>query len=265
MEIRYRALSHDGGAELEEQAARSTFWELPPATRPTDPEFDKQMWIQSVLYRWGICGYTAYVSTGDVGSVERPAATVFFAPGGYFPGVGALPSGPVSSDAVLVSTVFVDQPYMGLYLEHSLIETVMTEAERRGVKAVEAFGRNDADAAPGGIDGPDGPTGPGAYTPEGYRGWEERPPVTSPTWRVLRCFQRTSSSRRGSPSSAGTRGSRGTAGRSSRGRRCSARRRRTPTPCSTMSGHCRRCSAGRGGDTGRRRYRRSSSSSSLKV
>jgi len=175
VEIRYRALSHDGGAELEEQAARSTFWELPPATRPTDPEFDKQMWIQSVLYRWGICGYTAYVSTGDVGSVERPAATVFFAPGGYFPGVGALPSGPVSSDAVLVSTVFVDQPYMGLYLEHSLIETVMTEAERRGVKAVEAFGRNDADAAPGGIDGPDGPTGPGAYTPEGYRGWEERP------------------------------------------------------------------------------------------
>lgn len=169
MEIRYSALSHDGGAELEEQAARSTFWELPPGTRPDDPEFDKQMWIQSVLYRWGICGYTAYVGTGDAGSIERPAATVFFAPGSFFPGAAALPSGPVSSDAVLVSTVFVDQPYMGLYLEHSLIDTVITEAERRGVKAVEAFGRNDADLAP------DGSTGRPAYAPEGYHGWEERP------------------------------------------------------------------------------------------
>jgi hypothetical protein len=166
LEIRYSALSHDGGAGLEQEAARNTFWELPPGTRPADPEFDKQMWMQSVLYGWGICGYTAYVSTGEVGSVERPAATVFFAPGTYFPGAAALPSGPVSSDAVLVSTVFVEQPYMGLYLEHSLIETVITEAERRGVKAVEAFGRNDADSAPG--------TGP-AYAPEGYHGWEERP------------------------------------------------------------------------------------------
>ncbi|WP_394287585.1 hypothetical protein [Corynebacterium variabile] len=163
MDIRYSAVSHDGGAQLEEQASRSIFWELPVGTHPDDPEFDKQMWMQSVLYRWGICGYTAYVATGDAGSVERPAATVFFAPSGYFPGAAALPSGPASSDAVLISTVFVDQPYMGLYLEHSLIETVLTEAERRGVKAVEAFGRNDSGEA---MD---------MYIPEGYHGWEERP------------------------------------------------------------------------------------------
>lgn len=163
MEIRHSALSHDGGSLLEAEASRNTFWELPPGIRPDDSEFDKQMWMQSVLYRWGICGYTAYVGTGDAGSVERPAATVFFAPATYFPGAAALPSGPVSSDAVLISTVFVDQPYMGLYLEHSLIETVLTEAERRGVKAVEAFGRNDSGEAAD------------LYIPEGYHGWEERP------------------------------------------------------------------------------------------
>lgn len=163
MEIRYSALSRDGGSLLEARASRDTFWELPVGTRPEDPEFDKQMWMQSVLYRWGICGYTAYVGTGEAGSVERPAATVFFAPAGYFPGAAAMPSGPASSDAVLVSTVFVDQPYMGLYLEHSLIETVLTEAERRGVKAVEAFGRNDSGEATD------------LYVPEGYHGWEERP------------------------------------------------------------------------------------------
>ncbi|AGP32020.1 hypothetical protein [Corynebacterium terpenotabidum] len=167
MEIRYSALSQDGGAQLEAQASRDVFWELPVGVRPDDAEFDKQMWMQSVLYRWGICGYTAYVGTGEHGSVERPAATVFFAPATYFPGAAAMPSGPASSDAVLVSTVFVDQPYMGLYLEHSLIETVLTEAERRGVKAVEAFGRNDSGEATD------------LYIPEGYHGWEERPDGTA--------------------------------------------------------------------------------------
>lgn len=163
MEIRYSALSHDGDFHVEAQASRSTFWELPAGTHCDDPEFDKQIWVQSVLHRWGICGYTAYVGTGEEGCVERPAATAYFAPATYFPGASAMPSGPVSSDAVLVSTVFVDQPYMGLYLEHSLIETVLTEAERRGVTAVEAFGRNDSGEATD------------LYIPEGYHGWEERP------------------------------------------------------------------------------------------
>lgn len=163
MEIRYSALSREAGVLLEEHASRNTFWELPAGTVPDDPEFDKQMWIQSVLYRWGICGYTAFVGTGDSGSVERPAATAFFAPSAYFPGAAAMPSGPASSDAVLISTVFVDEPYMGLYLEHSLIETVLTEAERRGIRAVEAFGRNDSGEAAD------------MYIPEGYHGWEERP------------------------------------------------------------------------------------------
>jgi hypothetical protein len=163
VEIRYSALRHDGGALVETGAGTDTFWELPPATESADPKFDKQMWIQSVLYRWGICGYTAYVGTGDAGTGERAAATIFFAPPLYFPGAEAMPSGPVSGDAILISNVFVDQPYMGLYLEHSLIDTVVTEAERRGIAAVEVFARNDDD------------TVPGAYIPEGYHGWEERP------------------------------------------------------------------------------------------
>lgn len=163
MEIRYSALRLDGDAQVEADAARDTFWELPPGAESDDAVFDKQMWVQTVMYRWGICGYTAYVGTGDVGSGERAAASVFFAPPSYFPGSLAMPSGPVSGDAILISNVFVDQPYMGLYLEHSLIDTVVTEAERRGIVAVEAFGRNDAD------------TPEGSYFPEGYHGWEERP------------------------------------------------------------------------------------------
>lgn len=161
MEIRYSALQHDGTASVEPVAGSDIFWELAPDVESADAAFDKQMWIQSVLYRWGTCGYTAHVGTGDRGSGERAAATVFFAPPTYFPGSSAMPSGPVSGDAIQISTVFVDQPYMGLYLEHSLIDTVLTEAERRGVAAVEAYGRNDEDGH--------------EYIPEGYHGWEERP------------------------------------------------------------------------------------------
>ncbi|HIW91460.1 MAG TPA: hypothetical protein H9870_07360 [Candidatus Corynebacterium avicola] len=163
MEIRYSALRLDGEAHVEAEAGRDTFWELPPGAESADPKFDKQMWINTVLYRWGICGYTAFVGTGDFGSGERAAASVFFAPPTYFPGAAVMPSGPVSGDAILISNVFVDQPYMGLYLEHSLIDTVVTEAERRGIAAVEVYGRNDAD------------TPVGSYFPEGYHGWETRP------------------------------------------------------------------------------------------
>lgn len=166
MEIRYSALQHDSGDVVAPTAGNDVFWELAPAVSSADPAFDKQMWIHSVLYRWGTCGYTAFVGTGDEGSGERPAATAFFAPPTYFPGSEGMPSGPVSGDAIQISTVFVEQPYMGLYLEHSLIDTILTEAERRGVAAVEVYGRNDADGTPLG------------YIPEGYHGWEERPDHT---------------------------------------------------------------------------------------
>lgn len=163
MEINYSALRTDSSDVVQPEDWRDLFWELLPEMDCHDPVFDKQVWIQSVLYRWGICGYTAFVGTGDHGSGTRPAATVYFAPPAYFPGSAAMPSGAVSGDAIQISTVFVEPAYMGLYLEHSLIDTVLTEAERRGVAAVEVYGRNDADAAPT------------EYIPEGYHGWEDRP------------------------------------------------------------------------------------------
>ena len=52
-----------------------------------------------------------------------------------------MPTAPVSPDAIVLSTVHVSDAYMGLYLEHQLIDTVITETTRRGVKAIEAFAR----------------------------------------------------------------------------------------------------------------------------
>lgn len=146
MEVSIRAITPQSSEDLEPSAAASTFWALPPeygaqSNASNDPAFDKQVWLQNVLLEWGICGYTAFVGTGDVGTHPVPAATVFFAPARYMQGIANLPTGPISPDAILLSTVHVAVPYMGLYLEHQLIDTVLTEAHRRGVKAVEAFAR----------------------------------------------------------------------------------------------------------------------------
>ena len=146
MEVHIKAITPQCSEDLEPSAAASTFWALPPGyenqnSSSKDPVFDKQVWLQNVLLEWGICGYTAFVGTGDAGTRPVPAATVFFAPARYMLGIANLPTAPISPDAILLSTVHVAVPYMGLYLEHQLIDTVLTEAHRRGVKAVEAFAR----------------------------------------------------------------------------------------------------------------------------
>lgn len=200
MDISIRAINHHTASELEHAALSSVFWELPcddtnTPTVSSDPAFDKQIWIQRVLMEWGICGYTAYVGTGDQGARLLPAATIFFAPANYFPGAKALPTQPVSPDAILISNVFVAPPYMGLYLEHQLIDTVITEAKRRGVKAVEAFARLEDDVEDDedlenkeslqdeASEPEDTLSKPSAqsltdedahYSPEAYGGWKER-------------------------------------------------------------------------------------------
>ena len=150
MDVRVRAVTAGTANSIERTAANSVFWELPRNADNSeacceDPAFDKQLWIQRVLMEWGICGYTAFVhGSGDLAS-PTAAATTFFAPPSYLPGSAEMPSGSVSADAVLLSTVYVAPAFNGLYLEHQLIDTVLTETSRRGAKAVEAYGWVGAD------------------------------------------------------------------------------------------------------------------------
>lgn len=155
MRVNIRAVTPSTMHMVEPEAATDMFWQTDKITavvldsesreernlREVDEKFDKQIWIQNTHLKWGICGYTAFVDNGDSGSNPVPAATVFFAPIKYLPGAHKLPTGPVSADAILLTTVHVSDAYMGLYLEHQLIDTVITEATRRGVKAIEAFAR----------------------------------------------------------------------------------------------------------------------------
>lgn len=146
MKIEIAPVNSSAFGQLEKAAGSTTCWELEweDNHRPRqceDGAFDKQLWIQRVLMEWGTCGFTALVSTGESDAKSIPAATVFFAPSGYFPGYAVMPSGPISPDAVVMSHVYVTAAYMGLYLEHQIIEAVVAEARKRGIKAIETFAR----------------------------------------------------------------------------------------------------------------------------
>ena len=146
MKIEIAPINGSAFGHLERAAGSSTCWELEweDNHRPRqceDAAFDKQLWIQRVLMEWGTCGFTALVSTGENNAKPIPAATVFFAPAAYFPGYAVMPSGPISPDAVIMSHVYVTAAYMGLYLEHHIIDAVVTEARKRGIKAIETFAR----------------------------------------------------------------------------------------------------------------------------
>ena len=146
MHVNIQAVTPSTMHLVEPGASVEMFWEtenrndIEQMTRD-DLVFNKQIWMQNTHLTWGICGYTAFVDNGDATANPVPAATVFFAPASYLPGTGKMPTAPVSPDAIVLSTVHVSDAYMGLYLEHQLIDTVITEATRRGVKAIEAFAR----------------------------------------------------------------------------------------------------------------------------
>lgn len=100
-----------------------------------DRLLEKESWLNSVTYEWGLCGFT--VSEDEF---SPAVATVFFAPPLYMPTSRTMPAGPVSPDAVLLSSLHIHPEYLGLGYEGALITAVVHNLAARGVKAIEAFG-----------------------------------------------------------------------------------------------------------------------------
>ncbi len=138
--------------QLPKHARRCVFWELDPATLSAgdylpDPEFEKEAWLSMVMLEWGSCGQVATKAPADgtESDDEEPClGYVLYAPPRAVPRAGRFPTGPVSADAVLLTSMGIE-PGQSDGLTHSLISQVVTELVRRGVRALEAFGRT-ADA-----------------------------------------------------------------------------------------------------------------------
>ena len=138
--------------QLPKHARRCVFWELDPETLGAgdylpDPEFEKEAWLSMVMLEWGSCGQVASrtPAEGSESDDEEPClGYVLYAPPRAVPRAQRFPTGPVSADAVLLTSMGIE-PGQSDGLTHSLISQVVSELVRRGVRALEAFGRT-ADA-----------------------------------------------------------------------------------------------------------------------
>jgi hypothetical protein len=142
--------------QLPKHARRCVYWEVDPsalrADDPlSDPEFEKEAWLSMVMLEWGSCGQLAVKCpdrggiVGDddisVGTGDTPClGYAFYAPPRAVPRAGSFPSGPVSADAVLLTSLGVESGHANEGLPRSLIAGVVGDLVRRGVRALEAFG-----------------------------------------------------------------------------------------------------------------------------
>jgi hypothetical protein len=150
--VRITPLLLDSFEQLPKYARRCVFWEVGPAAlhrgeQLADPEFEKEAWLSMVMLEWGSCGQVAWSRPPD--RAERVGDTtclgyVFYAPPRAVPRAQSFPTAPVSADAVLLTSMGVEPGPLAEELPRELIARVVDELMRRGVRALEAFGRTSA-------------------------------------------------------------------------------------------------------------------------
>lgn len=132
------SLRLDGLDQLSAHARRCVFWEMDPAALHEargfcDQEFEKEAWLSMVMLEWGSCGQVA-VKDG------KPLGSALYAPPRSIPRAQMFPTSPVSSDAVLLTSLRLEPSGIEESLGPALISAVVTDLVRRGVRALEAFG-----------------------------------------------------------------------------------------------------------------------------
>src|SRR4029079_10116801 len=150
--------------QLPKHERRCGFWELDPSTlrgddHLADPEFEKEAWLSMVMLEWGSCGQLAVDCSDREGAAaeeypDAPASLdtgddpclgyAFYAPPRAVPRARLFPTGPVSADAVLLTSVGVESGDDTEALPRSLLAAAVGDLVRRGVRALEAFGRTTA-------------------------------------------------------------------------------------------------------------------------
>jgi GNAT superfamily N-acetyltransferase len=138
-------LTLDNLALLRSPCRACVFWECDAVRRDQlsdDPgaREEKDGWVSDVLREWGSCGQVIEVD-------GRPVGHVLYAPPAFVPGAAGFPTAPVSSDAVLMTSLHVEGSHRGGGLGRMLVQGMARDLVRRNVRAVEAFsqatGRRD--------------------------------------------------------------------------------------------------------------------------
>jgi GNAT superfamily N-acetyltransferase len=133
------SITLDNLSDLPTKCRNCVYWELDPVAgdRARDgggAALEKEAWVSDTLLEWGSCGQLAYVD-------GAPAGYAMYAPPAYVPRAVAFPTSPVSPDAVLLMTARLVPEFAGAGLGRMLVQGVARDIVRRGLRAIEAFGR----------------------------------------------------------------------------------------------------------------------------
>lgn len=132
-------LTLDNLARLPGHCASCTFWELDPVRRSQvrgHEAEEKAVWLSTMLREWG--------SVGRVVELDGVAvAHVIWAPALHLPGGDGFATAPVSTDAVLLGSTYVDPAHRGQGLGRLLVQSMAKDLiTQGGIGAVETFGNH---------------------------------------------------------------------------------------------------------------------------
>lgn len=124
--------------DLPTHSHNCVFWETERSVSDGDKNcydaFEKEAWISSVLLQWGVCGQIL-IRDG------RAVGTCLYGPPNDIPRDKLIPAGPASADAILLSHVYIEDESRSMMSYVSLINAVIQDLKSRGVRAIEAYGR----------------------------------------------------------------------------------------------------------------------------
>lgn len=140
MSVTITPLTMDGFENLSSHSRRCVFWEMDPHLIPDnrggvafESEFDKEAWVSMILLEWGTCGQVAVNRmTGKV------VGAAFYGPPRSVPRSLLFPTSPVSADAVILNSLWVEPGHDDA--ADALAQAVIVDLTRRGVRAIESFG-----------------------------------------------------------------------------------------------------------------------------
>ncbi|MGQ7295782.1 GNAT family N-acetyltransferase [Quadrisphaera sp. KR29] len=143
MSRRVAPLTLEALADLPTRCRGCVAWELDPvsagrAVAAGGTAFEKEAWLSEVLLQWGSAGRLAYVD-------DALAGFVTYAPPVHVPRSRAFPTSPVSGDAVLLMSGWVEPAHRGGGIARMLVQSAAKDLTQRGVRAVEAFGAAGAE------------------------------------------------------------------------------------------------------------------------
>lgn len=103
---------------------------------------EKEAWLNTVYLSWGPCGYSLRrrASATHFDGQPETVGTLLFAPPRFCPTTFSMPSGPISPDAIALTSLHYNALEVDDDMLRVLIVTALHRLALRGISAVEAFG-----------------------------------------------------------------------------------------------------------------------------